>query len=117
MKNEVVVGDLSQLPSDVKQDELKLENSAFDEGMKICSTCGAEKPLREYYAKGKRTDSACKACQKKKKKTKYVASKTQDVVSGLTAILAITTHGLRKRIRSEIERLDEVILCLQKPKR
>jgi hypothetical protein len=78
--------------------------------------CGTIKPLNHFYSKGKRTDSACKECQKQKKKTKYVASKNQDVVARLTAILGITTQGLGRQIRSEIERLDEVIKCLQKSK-
>ena len=84
---------------------------------KICSVCAIEKPINDFYSKGSRTDSACKKCTREKKRTKYVADKNTDVAAGLTTILEITTHGLRKRIRSEIEKLDEVILCLQKPKR
>ncbi len=118
MKTENNVGDLPQLPSDDKQDELNLEkNGTPRKDVKSCSVCNNEKPLGDFYSKGGRTDSACKACQKKKKKTKYVANKNQDVVAGLTAILGITTQALGKRIRSEIERLDEVIVWLQKSKR
>jgi hypothetical protein len=80
---------------------------------KLCSTCDQTKPLKEFYRKGSRTDSACKACQKKKKQTKYVAGKGKDVVAGLMSIIGITTQGLSNRIRSEIRKMDEVILCLK----
>lgn len=84
---------------------------------KTCSACGKTKPTKDYYSKGTRIDSSCKDCQKQKKKTKYVANKGQDVVAGLTAIFEITSQGLGRQIRSEIEKLNEVIRCLQKSKR
>lgn len=93
------------------------KNSEGPTSGKTCSACGISKPVTEFYSKGNRTDSACKDCQTQKKRAKYLANKNQDAVAGLKAVLGITTQGLGKRIRSEIEKLDEVILCLQKSKR
>ena len=84
---------------------------------KACSTCGQAKPLNEFYSKGTRTDSACKACQKKKKQAKYVATRNEDAIAGLKAVIGITTQGLGKRLRFEIEKLERIIVCLQKSKR
>lgn len=39
---------------------------------KCCTTCLVTKKVTEFYSKGKRTDSICKSCIKKKRKTKYV---------------------------------------------
>lgn len=83
---------------------------------KQCSKCNVVKPLSDFYSKGTRHDSACKECQKKKKQAKYVAERKQDVVAGLTSILTLTSNGIRNRITTEIKKLDEVILCLQKSK-
>lgn len=84
---------------------------------KTCSKCRDEKPIGEFYKKGTRVDSACKTCQKEKKKAKYVVAKNQDVAAGLKSVIDITVFGLSARIRAEVEKLDEVISCLQKTKR
>ena len=38
---------------------------------KICSVCGSEKPLIEFYYRYGRPDAECKACKIKKSKQNY----------------------------------------------
>ncbi len=83
---------------------------------KICSACQEHKSLSDYYSKGGRADSACKECQKRKKKTKYVATKNHDVVAGLSNIINLSTTGLIQLMKAETERLEKVIACLKKQK-
>lgn len=84
---------------------------------KTCSKCKEVMPISEFYKKGTRVDSSCKTCQKEKKKAKYVVTKNHDVATGLKSIVDITVLGLSERIRAEVEKLDEVMSCLQKIKR
>lgn len=70
MKVENYVGDLCQLPSDEKQDELKLEQA----NVKICSVCKTVKPLHDFYSKHKDLDSTCKTCRCVQRKKRYKAS-------------------------------------------
>lgn len=83
---------------------------------RVCSICSEARAISEFYRKGNRLDSACKVCQREKKKAKYVAAKECDVMVGLQNILSITKCGLVEAIYSEIKKLDEVILCRQKQK-
>ena len=39
--------------------------------LKKCSKCSHLKPLDSFYKKGKRRDSSCKSCVRKKKKQSY----------------------------------------------
>lgn len=85
---------------------------------KTCSLCNESKLPGDFYSKGRRVDSACKQCQKKKKKAKYVVSKGKGLVDGLKGFIELSTSCLRKRIFSETEKLDKVIqLCQQNSKR
>jgi hypothetical protein len=82
-----------------------------------CSSCGEVKAVDCFHKKpGRKTgrDSRCKDCVSKKKKTKYVAAKNMDVVSGLKRIFEITNEGLRTKIENEIKKLEGVISCLKK---
>ncbi len=82
-----------------------------------CSCCNQIKSIDCFHKKpGRKTgrDSRCKECISKKKKTKYVATKGMDLVSGLKKLIEISTTCLKKRIEVETKRLDEVILWRQK---
>lgn len=45
------------------------------EQLKKCSQCGGEKPVTDYYPKGKRFDSRCKPCVLRLKQLKALEKK------------------------------------------
>ena len=82
-----------------------------------CSGCNQKKAIDCFHKKPGRVtgrDSRCKECISKNKRTKYVATKSMDLVSGLKKLIEISTSCLKKKIEAETKRLDEVITWKQK---
>jgi hypothetical protein len=69
MKTQNIVGDLTQLPSDVKQDALKLDQT---DG-KCCEKCNVSKSIGDFYKDGR--DNTCKDCRKLARGQRYRSEK------------------------------------------
>lgn len=116
MKTDYIVGDLDQLPSDYKQDELNLEKAS----LKICDVCKFSKSLLCFYKKNKSTDNTCKGCRCVQRKSRYKASnncKTDNAKSGTlssgTRPPGANTSKPRLLTSEDIQKIAEAMLVLE----
>lgn len=65
-------------------------DKAIKADFKVCSRCGVTKTFREFYSKGTKLESACKACVLRSKAKRYKAKKATEVKRSI---------DLSKRIR------------------
>ncbi len=84
--------------------------------IRTCTKCLESFPLDNFYSKGKRTDSRCKACVKSTKKTKYVTQEQSMRIDSLYRFFELVTELEVDVLRQETLRLDREILKCQEKK-
>lgn len=83
------------------------ESNAHDK--RRCTTCLQELPLTEFYSKGKRRDSTCKECKKKKARTTYVRAKKTTPLKVLNRFIDLMTEIELEMVRDLNNQITEVI--------
>jgi hypothetical protein len=82
---------------------------------KLCTTCLQSLPLGRFYSKGNRSDSSCKECQKERKRTTYVAKKSEYNTDHLKRVFDLLLDFELQRTNRTNQRVQEVIdRCLKK---
>ncbi len=112
MKTESNVGDLDQLPSDDKQDELKLEQASA----KICCVCMVAKPFESFYQKHKTSDGTCKSCrciERKKRYNRSVASSHTHTSSDHKTTDKVISRKPNLLTKDDIQKIAEAMLILE----
>ncbi len=77
--------------------------------IKTCSKCFRELHLDQFYSKGNRIDSCCKACKKAQVRSTYVARKHPINLRKLQEFVTMACELEMKRLDQIINQLDEII--------
>lgn len=75
--------------------------------MKVCSVCGSEKPLSEFYKNGHRLHARCKTCHLEAVSIRY-AAKREEILAQQKAYSDANPEVMKRKRRSDYEKHRDV---------